>query len=60
MSISLRDFIRWLPDDASEPTSTIVVTSPGRRFVDIRALLPEGATPSTWPTKEGNQTPQRL
>lgn len=40
MSISLRKYIRWLPDEASEPTSTIVVTSPQRRFVDIRVLLP--------------------
>lgn len=37
-SISIRKFIRWLPDEASEPTSTIVVTSPERRFVDIRIL----------------------
>lgn len=40
MSISLRKYIRWLPDDASEPTSTIVVTSPNRRFVDIRVTKP--------------------
>ncbi|KAI0395324.1 hypothetical protein F5Y17DRAFT_203729 [Xylariaceae sp. FL0594] len=40
MSISLRESIQWLPDDASpsEPTSTIVLTSPGCRFVDIRVL----------------------
>ncbi|KAF4462506.1 hypothetical protein FALBO_10686 [Fusarium albosuccineum] len=41
-SISIRKHIRWLPDEASEPTSTIVITSPGRRFVDLRILLPEG------------------
>lgn len=34
--ISIREHIRWLPDEASEPTSTIVLTSPERRFVDLR------------------------
>ncbi|KAI2637528.1 hypothetical protein GGS21DRAFT_483444 [Xylaria nigripes] len=38
MSISIRESIRWLPDTASEPTTTIVLTSPGHRFVDIRIL----------------------
>ncbi|KAK3379056.1 hypothetical protein B0T24DRAFT_145050 [Lasiosphaeria ovina] len=38
--ISIREYIRWLPDAASEPTSTIVLTSPGRRFVDLRILNP--------------------
>ncbi|KAI1200069.1 hypothetical protein F5X97DRAFT_321822 [Nemania serpens] len=38
MSISIRDSIRWPPDAASEPTSTVVLTSPGHRFVDIRIL----------------------
>lgn len=51
-SISIREFIKWLPDEASEPTSTIVVTSPGRRFVDIRANRPSTVT-VPWPTKEG-------
>ncbi|OTA00360.1 hypothetical protein A9Z42_0079780 [Trichoderma parareesei] len=37
--ISFRKFIRWLPDEASEPTSTLVLTSPERRFVDIRVSL---------------------
>jgi hypothetical protein len=37
--ISVRKYIRWLPDEASEPTSTIVLTSPERRFVDLRILL---------------------
>ncbi|KAH7361780.1 hypothetical protein B0T11DRAFT_327927 [Plectosphaerella cucumerina] len=37
-SISVRESIRWLPEEASEPTSTIVLTSPGRRFVDLRVL----------------------
>ncbi|KAI0200713.1 hypothetical protein F4808DRAFT_460534 [Astrocystis sublimbata] len=44
MSISIRNSIRWLPDDASEPTSTIVLTSPGHRFVDIRVLKHAGDT----------------
>ncbi|KAJ9150318.1 hypothetical protein NKR23_g3728 [Pleurostoma richardsiae] len=39
-SISTRSHIRWLPDPASEPTSTLVLTSPGRRFVDVRVLKP--------------------
>ncbi|KAI1313613.1 hypothetical protein F5Y03DRAFT_103311 [Xylaria venustula] len=39
MSLSVRDSIRWLPDpNASEPTYTAVLTSPGRRFVDIRIV----------------------
>lgn len=38
MSISIRESIRWLPNSASEPTSTVVLTSPERRFVDIRIL----------------------
>ncbi|KAI0546235.1 hypothetical protein F4679DRAFT_418345 [Xylaria curta] len=38
MSISIRDSIRWLPDAASEPTTTMVLTSPEHRFVDIRVL----------------------
>ncbi|KAK3352736.1 hypothetical protein B0T25DRAFT_455437 [Lasiosphaeria hispida] len=37
--ISIRESIRWLPDEASEPTSTIVLTSPEHRFVDLRILL---------------------
>jgi hypothetical protein len=52
MGISQREFIRWLPDEASEPTATLVVTSPGRRFVDIRVLRPEGAS-NSWPEAEG-------
>ncbi|KAI0097602.1 hypothetical protein GGR51DRAFT_463617 [Nemania sp. FL0031] len=46
MSISIRDSIRWLPDAASEPTSTIVLTSPGHRFVDIR-VLKDATEPTT-------------
>ncbi|KAI0433955.1 hypothetical protein F5Y09DRAFT_18235 [Xylaria sp. FL1042] len=45
MSISIRDSIRWLPDVASEPTSTVVLTSLERRFVDIRILKEGGGEP---------------
>lgn len=38
--ISRRKFIRWLPDPASEPTTTIVLTSPQDRFVDLRIVSP--------------------
>ncbi|GFP60188.1 hypothetical protein TASIC1_0016007600 [Trichoderma asperellum] len=41
-SLSFRKFIRWVPEEASEPTSTLVLTSPEKRFVDIRVLLPDG------------------
>lgn len=34
--ISTRAYIQWLPNDPSEPTSTQVLTSSQRRFVDIR------------------------
>lgn len=37
-SISTRQHIRWGCDAPSEPTSTLVITSPGRHFVDIRIL----------------------
>ncbi|KAK5108358.1 hypothetical protein LTR62_008388 [Meristemomyces frigidus] len=37
-NISVRDSVRWLPDAAEEPTSTIVLTSGENRFVDIRIL----------------------
>ncbi|KAI0669127.1 hypothetical protein C8Q78DRAFT_977913 [Trametes maxima] len=40
MSISERLHIRWFPDSASEPTSTLVLTTPGRHFVDLRFTLP--------------------
>ncbi|EIW51559.1 uncharacterized protein TRAVEDRAFT_67718 [Trametes versicolor FP-101664 SS1] len=53
MSISERLYIQWLPDEASEPTSTIVLTTPHRRFVDLRFLnppSPPAASPPTPPT----------
>lgn len=43
-SISIRESIRWLPDPASEPTSTLVLTSAQRRFVDLRIYKPASAT----------------
>lgn len=39
MGISIRRSIAWLPAPHGEPTSTIVLTSPARRFVDIRVTL---------------------
>jgi hypothetical protein len=37
-NISTRAFIQWLPDPPSEPTSTEVLTSRQKFFVDIRIL----------------------
>jgi len=42
--ISIREYIRWPPASASEPTSTVVLTSPERRFVDVR-IIPDGGGP---------------
>ncbi|KAL8304568.1 hypothetical protein RB597_004291 [Gaeumannomyces tritici] len=42
-SISIRRYIRWPPAMPQEPTSTIVLTSPARRFVDLRILDPTPA-----------------
>ncbi|TGZ78977.1 hypothetical protein EX30DRAFT_126792 [Ascodesmis nigricans] len=39
-SISHRLSIAWPPAAASEPTSTLVLTTPKRRFIDLRASLP--------------------
>lgn len=51
-TISIRKFIRWLPDEPSEPTTTFVITSPRlKRFVDLRILLPEGD--SSWTGQDG-------
>ncbi|KAB5585226.1 hypothetical protein GE09DRAFT_19101 [Coniochaeta sp. 2T2.1] len=50
--ISIRTSIAWHPDPPSEPTSTIVLTSPGKYFVDVRLLLPIDPT--------GALTPDRL
>ncbi|CAF3516846.1 unnamed protein product [Fusarium graminearum] len=44
-TISIRKFIRWLPDEPSEPTTTLVITSPRlKRFVDLRILLPDNGS----------------
>jgi hypothetical protein len=51
-SISVRKWIRWVPEEASEPTSTLVLTSPGRHFVDLRIYLPEGHQES-WAGQHG-------
>lgn len=37
-NISIREYIRWLPEEASEPTTTLVLTSAENRFVDIRII----------------------
>ncbi|UNI15939.1 hypothetical protein JDV02_002423 [Purpureocillium takamizusanense] len=42
-SISIRKSIRWLPGEAQEPTSTVVLTSPSRRFVDLRIIVKKPA-----------------
>lgn len=38
MSISSRRWIRWIPDTPTEPTDTIVLTSPKGVFVDVRTI----------------------
>ncbi|RGP59778.1 hypothetical protein FLONG3_11100 [Fusarium longipes] len=46
-TISIRKFIRWLPDEPTEPTTTLVITSPRlKRFVDLRILLPDNDSTS--------------
>lgn len=45
--ISVRESIRWPPAPASEPTSTVVLTSPERRFVDVRLVLLPGQPAET-------------
>lgn len=56
-SISIRRFIRWPPAFPQEPTSTIVLTSPGRRFVDLRILDP---TPAEAAAEEWQQQQRDL
>ncbi|KAI7781117.1 hypothetical protein LA080_015237 [Diaporthe eres] len=48
-SISIRKHIRWDVEPPSEPTSTLVLTSPGRRFVDIRVLTASSPDPAPDP-----------
>ncbi|CAC9888102.1 unnamed protein product, partial [Aureobasidium pullulans] len=40
--ISERRGIRWIPDDLKEPTSTLVLTSSRKQFVDIRIFCQRG------------------
>lgn len=40
-TVTTRRYIRWATDPATEPTTTLVLTSPAGHFVDIRVLLPE-------------------
>ncbi|KAF2153240.1 hypothetical protein K461DRAFT_320922 [Myriangium duriaei CBS 260.36] len=52
-SISWREYIQWLPDPPSEPTSTLVLTSPSRRFVDIRLAKPTSPDEPELPNEGG-------
>ena len=52
--ISVRRHIRWPPAPPSEPTSTVVLTSPSRHFVDVRILAPTG------PREGGGDLDRRL
>ncbi|GMF99202.1 unnamed protein product [[Candida] boidinii] len=44
-SISTRESIQWLPDEAGERSITVVLSSPGSRFVDLRPVIPSIVTP---------------
>ncbi|KAI5783613.1 hypothetical protein EDC01DRAFT_785277 [Geopyxis carbonaria] len=48
MTISFRESLRWLPSPASEPTLTLVLTTPWSHYLDLRLLPP--SPPSTSPT----------
>lgn len=52
-SISIRDSIRWLPSAATEPTRTVVLTSPENRFVDIRVFRPTSKYTDNQDNQEG-------
>lgn len=43
--ISTRESIQWLPDEAGERSITVVLSSPGSRFVDLRPIIPSIVTP---------------
>ncbi|PSK55905.1 Topoisomerase 1-associated factor 1 [Elsinoe australis] len=43
--ISHREYIHWIPGDPSEPTSTLVLTSSHRHFIDIRITKPTANEP---------------
>lgn len=51
-SISIREHIRWGTESPSEPTSTLVLTSPGRHFVDVRVLRQASSPGSKNPSDE--------
>lgn len=53
-NISIRESIRWLPNDADEPTTTLVLTSAENRFVDIR-ILKETDNPTNGPAIGGER-----
>lgn len=48
-NISIRQSIRWLPDEESEPASAIVLLTPENRFVDLRILGPLPPLVVNWP-----------
>ncbi|OAQ75185.1 sodium/nucleoside cotransporter [Purpureocillium lilacinum] len=54
-SISIRKSIRWLPGEAEEPTLTVVLTSPARRFVDLRIVKPAASA-----TADADESDARL
>lgn len=55
-NISSRAFIQWLPEgERSEPTSTIVLISSQRRFVDIRMITPLDQTQQQEQHQHSNQ-----
>lgn len=55
-TVSFRDHIRWGADPPSEPTSTLVLTSPNHYFVDIRVLKTALANMS----HEASSNPDRI
>ncbi|GAM84096.1 hypothetical protein ANO11243_020880 [Dothideomycetidae sp. 11243] len=57
-SISWREYIQWVPDEPSEPTSTLVLTSPKRRFVDIRIKNAASDDEPTLPNEGAKRRPE--
>jgi len=49
---SHRHSIRWLPDEASEPTSTLVLTSQSGWYIDVRILHDTSPVPEALPVNE--------
>lgn len=52
-NISIRDYIYWKGSYATEPTSTLVLTSPGSKYLDIRILKPPTASDPALPNEGG-------